>query len=645
VFEVDPREGELRRSGLRIKLQDQPLQVLIMLLERPGEMVTREELQCRLWPADTFVDFDHSLNSAIKKLREALGDRSENPRFIETLHRRGYRFIAPVETQNSAPPGSNVIPAGTSYSGATKAGTQVVSLVFGRRAKLLALAFVVAIALAVALRLSSVRERLRGRPSSPRIASLAILPLANLSGNPGQDYFAEGMTEALITDLGKISALRVISRTSVLQYQGTKKPLPEIARELNVDALIEGTVSRSGNHLRITANLLQASPEKHLWAESYESEVGDILTLQDQVAQAIAREIQVKLTPQEQKLLGTARPVNPKAHDDYLKGRYLCNKDTREAVDKAIQFFQQAIDEAPADPLAYAGLADCYVVLGFGGDVLAGDLSTKEIMAKARDAALKALQLDEDLAEAHTSLAEVELILDWNWSGAEREFKRAIELNPNYSPAHVWYAHYLVAMGRFDESIAEVRRSLELDPCSQFTMDFAEWAFYLARHFDLSVEQSRKSLELAPEFPWAHYDLGLVYERTGRTSEAIQEFMKTEELFGLSQDRLAQLRRVYHQSGEKDYWRKILAICQEGSKRPRKFARTTGYGHCDYMQNADVAAVQVRLGEFNAALESLERGYTNHETELIYLKVDPSWDDLRSDARFQDLIHRVGLPN
>ena len=645
IFELDIRAGELRKRGVKLRLQGQPLQVLAMLLKRAGDLVTREELRAEIWPAGTFVDFDHSLHNAIARIRETLGDSAETPRYVETLPRRGYRFIAPVEARAAEPPGSNVIPGGTSSSGPTPAGTQVVSRVYGRPTKAVALAFVVAIALLMALSLSRVRERLRGRPSPPHIESLAVLPLANLSGNPDQDYFADGMTEALITDLGKISALRVISRTSVLQYKGTKKPLPEIARELNVDALIEGTVSRSGNHLRITANLLHASPEKHLWAESYESEVGDILTLQGQVAQAVAREIQVKLTPQEQKLLGNARPVNPKAHDAYLKGRYLCNKDTREAVDKAIQFFQQAIDEAPTDPLAYAGLADCYVVLGFGGDVLAGDLSTKEIMAKARDAALKALQLDEDLAEAHTSLADVELILDWNWSGAEREFKRAIELNPNYSPAHVWYAHYLVAMGRFDESIAEARRALELDPFSQFTMDFAEWAFYLARHFDLSAEQSRKSLELTPEFAWAHYDLGLVYERTGRASEAIQEFMKTEELFGLSQDRLAELRRVYHQSGEKGYWRKILAICREGSKRPRKFARTTGYGHCDYMQNADVAAVQVRLGESNAALESLEKGYTNHETELIYLNVDPSWDDLRSDPRFQDLLRRVGLTN
>jgi len=644
VFEVDPEQSELLKSGLRIKLQDQPLQVLIMLLERPGETVTREELQRRLWSADTFVDFDHSLNSAIKKLREALGDRSESPRFIETLHRRGYRFIAPVETQNSADFGTTVPDSGTPSSGTIQADVRVAPRSYGRRARVLACAMIAAIALLVILSLSSVRERWLGRRSPPRIQSLAVLPLVNLSSDAVQDYFSDGMTEELTTDLGKISALRVISRTSALQYKGTKKSLTEIARELNVDAVVEGTVARSGSHLRITANLLQASPEKHLWAESYESEVGDILTVQGKVAQAVAREIQVKLTLEEQKLLGSARPVNPKAHDDYLKGRYLCNKETREGLDKAIQYFQQAIEEAPNDPLAYAGLADCHAHLGWAGDLFAGDLSPKDIMPKARGAALKALQLDEDLPEAHTSLANVELILDWNWSGAEREFRRAIELNPNYSPAHVWYAHYLVAMGRFDESVAEAKLSLDLDPLSHLTMDFAAWAFYLSRHYDLTIQQCRKSLELAPEFSWPHYHLGLAYERTERVSEAVQEFMKAEELFGMSQDRLAELQKAYRQSGEKGYWRKILAFSREASKHPRKFGSTSGYGLFDYMQNATVGGVQVRLGEFNAALESLERGYANHDAELIYLKVDPYWDDIRSDPRFQDLIRRVGIP-
>jgi tetratricopeptide (TPR) repeat protein len=380
-----------------------------------------------------------------------------------------------------------------------------------------------------------------------------------------------------------------------------------------------------------------------LWAESYESEVGNVLALQGQLAQAIAREIQVKLTPQEQKLLGSTRTVDPQAHDDYLKGRYLCGKETREGMDKAIKYFELAIEEAPSDPLGYAGLANCYVLLGWGGDVFAGDLSVIEIMPKARDAAQKALQLDENLAEAHTSLACVELILNWNWAGAEREFKRAIELNPSYSPAYAWYAHYLVAMGRFDESAAAAKRSLDLDPFSQFTMDFGEWAFYLGRHYDLAMEQSRKSFELAPEFPWSHYVLGLIYEWTGQHREAIEEYTKMQELFGLSQNRLTELRTAYRQSGEKGYWRKTLEFCQEASKGQRKFASTSGFGWCDYFRYQDVAAVQVRLGQFDAAFQSLEKAYTKHEAELIYLKVQPEWDGVRSDPRFQSLLRRIGL--
>jgi len=634
---------ELRKSGVRIKLHGQPFEVLAMLLERPGEAVPREQLRQKLWSTDTFVDFDAGVNTVINRLREALGDSAENPRFIETVPRHGYRFIAPVEAEGSEPPVANGIPTNPPSSGVVQAVAPVPTRIHGRRIKVLALGLAVVVALIALLSFSSVRERLLGRPSPPHIESLAVLPLANLSGDPGQDFFADGMTEALITDLGKISALRVISRTSVVQYKGTRKPLPEIARELNVDGLVEGTVSRSGNHLRITANLLQASPERHLWAESYEGDVGDVLALQGQVAQAIAREIQVKLTPEEQKLLGNARPVDPQAHDDYLRGRYFCDKDTREPVEKGIKYFELAIKEAPSDPLGYAGLANCYVLLSSGGDIFVGDLSAAEIMPKARDAASQALRLDENLAEAHTSLACVEMTLNWNWAGAEREFKRAIELNPSDSTARAWYAHYLAAVGRSDESVAEAKRALELDPFSVFTMDFSDWAFYLDRHYDLATEQSQKTSELAPEYPWSHYDLGQIYEWTGRHREAIEEYTKAQEIFGLSQNRLAELRTAYQQSGEKGYWRKTMEFCQDASKQRRKFATPSGYGFCDYVKDLYVALFHVRLGEHDAAFHLLDTACTKHETELIYLKVDPQWDSIRSDPRFQSLLRRVGL--
>jgi TolB-like protein/DNA-binding winged helix-turn-helix (wHTH) protein len=399
TFEADLSARELRKSGVRIKLHGQPFEVLALLLARPGEAVPREELQQRLWPTDTFVDFDHGVNTAINRLREALGDSAENPRFIETVPRRGYRFIAPVESQVSAPSGSSVIPAGTSSSGTTLPATQVVSRAHGRRAKVFASAAVIAVALLVGLSLSKVRERLLGLHNPPRIQSLAVLPLVNLSSDSDQDYFADGMTEALTTDLGKISALRVISRTSAMQYKSTKKPLREIARELNVDALVEGTVARSGSHLRITANLVQASPEKHLWAESFESEVGDALAVQGEIAQAVARQIQVRLTQKEQNLLAAARTVNPEAQDLYLRGLYIFSTgETAESSEKAIRFFQQAIQKDPNYAAAYTGLARVYA------EWIPGKSGPRDLMPKAKEFALKALSLDNTLADAHSML-------------------------------------------------------------------------------------------------------------------------------------------------------------------------------------------------------------------------------------------------
>jgi len=644
-FEVDPRAGELRRGGIKLKLSGQPFNVLVALLEKPGQLLTREELHDKLWSQDTFVDFEHGLNKAVNRVREVLGDVADNPRFVETLPRRGYRFIAPIEGGATPQPVTPSIPAKATSPEAVQMVSPLVARFQEKRLKILALGMVVVVALLVAFSLTGVREHLFAHPGATHIGSVAVLPLVNLSGDAEQDFFADGMTEDLITDLGKIGALRVISRTSVVQYKGTKKPLPEIARELQVDAIVEGTVTRSGNHLKITASLLQASPETHLWADSYESEAGDILTLQGEVAQAIAHEIQVKLTPEEQKLLGSARQVDPQAHDDYLRGRYFCDRDTRGALEKGIKYFELAIKEAPSDPLGYAGLASCYVLLAWGGgDIFFGDLSEAQILTKAKDAALQALRGDENLAEAHTSLANIEMVLDWNWAGAEREFKRAIELNPSYSPAHVYYAHFLAATGRSNESVTEAKRSLQVDPFSFFTMDFTDWAFYLDRQYDLATKQSQKTWELAgSEMQWSHYDLGQIYDATGRHREAIEEYIKAQEVFGMSPTRLRELRTAYHQYGEKGYWRKNLEFCREASKEQRKFATVSGYGFCDYVKDLYVASFHFRLGDLDAGFQSLESATTKHETELIYLNVDPQWDSVRSDPRFQTLLRRIGL--
>ena len=642
TFEVDLQTRELRKSGLKLKLQGQPFEVLVMLLERPGELVGREQLRERLWPTDTFVDFDHGVNTAINRLREALGDSADNPRFIETLPRRGYRFIAPVElspraAQPALPvsvPIAETPPPAAEETGGTPRKWKHFAWI---------LAVVAFLGLLLVASVSDFRHRLFGETPRTPIQSIAVLPLVNLSNDANQDYFADGMTEALTTDLGKISALRVISRTSVMQYKGTKKSLPEIARELQVDALVEGTVSRSANHMRITANLVQASPEKHLWAETYENEVGDVLTVETQVAQAVAREIQVKMTPAEQKLLRSSRPVNPEAHDDYLRGRYLCDQDTREGLDKGVPYFQRAIQKAPDDPLGYAGLAECYSLLAYGGDLFTNDLTSNSFLLKARDAALEALQLDPNVAEAYTSLGKVRMVLEWDWAGAEAEFKRAIELNPSYAAAHMWYAHYLVAVGRSDEAVVEAKRSLELDPFSQFMRDYAEWACYLARRYDLAIQLSRKSVELTPQSPWAHVDLAQAYEGTGQTDEAIQEYLLAEASFGMSQERLAELRKSYQKSGAKGFWRKFLELCEQGIQQPRKSANPSGFGYCDYMHHVDAAIIAVRLGNYDAAFAYLERAFTDRNAYLLYLNADQHWDPIRPDPRFRDLVGRMGL--
>src|SRR5438876_7060283 len=396
IFEVDLRSGELRKRGVKVKLQEQPLQILGILLEKPGEVVTREELRQRIWPADTFVDFDHGLNNAIRRLREALGDSAETPRYIETLSRRGYRFI------------SNF---GAATSGACP----------------------------------------------PR--SLAVLPLENLSRDPEQEYFAEGLTEALITTLAKIGELRVISRTSAMQYKGVHKPLREIAQELDVDAIVEGTVLRVGRRVRITAQLIDAPKETHLWAESYERDLRDVLTLQAEVAHAIARQIQIKLTPQEQAHFADVHPVNPEAYEAHLKGRYHWNRRGGESLPKAVQYFQQAIAKDPTYAAAYSGLADCLSVLGYWGLV-----PPDEGCGKAKGLADKALEMDHSLAEAHASLAFATMFYDFDFVTAEREFERSIELNPRSGMAHQWFGLSLGYMGRYEEGFTEVKRAVRLDP-------------------------------------------------------------------------------------------------------------------------------------------------------------------------------------
>jgi TolB-like protein/DNA-binding winged helix-turn-helix (wHTH) protein len=626
AFEFDPRTGELRDDHRLTVLQQQPAAMLLALLERPGDLITREELVQRLWPTGTFVDFDRSLNKAVNKLREALQDSAENPRFIETLPRRGYRFVAPVETRNSEAPESTEVHSGGSSSEVIPAGTQVVSPAYGTRAKILASALVVAIGLLVTLSLSRVRERLPGRRSPPRIQSLVVLPLVNLSGDAGQDFFADGMTEELTTDLGKISALRVISRTSAMRYKGSKQPLGEIARDLNVDAVLEGTVARSGSHLRITANLVQASPEKHLWADSYQSDVGDALTVQGEIAQAVAREIQVKLTQQEQHILAVARPVNPEAQDLYLKGCFtMIGMESAKSSEKAIKYFQQAIEKDPNYAAAYAELALLYAnwIPGMAR-------GPRDLMPRAKEFALKALSLDNSLAAAHSQLGMIELLYDWDWPAAEEEYNRTIALNPNFVWVHEWHSRGLVAQGRTEEAIAEAKQMIARSP-SVLDWDYPIWDFILARRYELARERAQELLEVAPNWVWGHFEMAQVYEQQGQSEKAAEQFLRTDELFGTDPKKVAQLKEAMAKSGARGYWRRKLENYRESAKS-------------NYVPPVMVAEACVRVGDKECAFEWLERGFQQRDDLMIILKVEPVLDSLHSDPRFHDLVRRVGIP-
>jgi TolB-like protein/DNA-binding winged helix-turn-helix (wHTH) protein/Flp pilus assembly protein TadD len=610
AFKADLAAAQLYKHGHRIKLQQQPFQVLAMFLERPGEVVTRDELQKRLWPADTFVDFDHGVNIAINKLREALGDSAEEPRFIETLPRLGYRFISPIE-QGHSPPDN----APTEVARPARRLSHTLAA---------ALAGTIVLAAVIGLNLGGWRERVRGR-ATPRIESLAVLPFANLSGDPEQEYFADGMTEALINDLAKISALKVISRTSAMQFKQTSKRLPQIAWELGVDAVMEGSVQREGDQVRISIQLIDAATDKHLWADQYQRDYRSILALQSEVARAIAQHIEITLTAQEQVRLGGARMVDPGAHEAYLKGRYYSNKRTAKELKKSLEYFQQAIEKDPSYAPAYSGMADAYALLGYRGD-----LSSKEALSRAKAAALKAVELDETLAEAHASLAFIAETHEWDWSFAEREYKRALDLNPGYAAAHNWYAGYLMYLGRFDEGIAEAKRARELDPLSLAINNALGGRLLLAGRDKEAVEQIQKTLEMDPNFAPAHNRLGWAHLRSGKYEQAVAEFQQARALSESDPDFLVDLGYAYAVAGKRDEAQKILGELKR--KRKRGFVSSSAF-----------AIVYGALGEKDAAFAWLEKAYEERDPQLTYLKVGPRFDPLRHDPRFKDVLRRIGL--
>lgn len=543
-----------------------------MLVTRAGRLVSREEIQKEIWGGQTFVDFEQGLNFCIRHIRSALGDTAGTPRYIETLPRRGYRFIAQVD-------GS------------------------------------------VALR----PEQWRNIETTIKKVRLAVLPFENLSSDPKHDYFADGMTDALITELAQISGLRVISRTSVMRFKGTRKPLPEIAHELNVEAAVEGSVLPAGDRVRVTAQLIEVSSDRYVWAESYERDLQEILALQRKLARAIARGIRVRLTPQEHARLANARILSPEVYQAYLKGRYHWNRRTEEALKKAVSCFEHAIALDASYAPAYAGLADSYGLLAYYSH-----LSPDEAFPRAKAAIQHALEIDDGAAEAHTSLGYITQMYEWNWSEAEREFKRAVELNPSYATGHHWHATYRMMVGQFGEAIEEIRRAQELDPLSLIINTTVGSILYCARQYDGTIEQCRKTIELDDNFPAPHSYLGRAYLKQSRPDEAIAEFQKALQLSGRSPRFIEELAYAHGVAGNRQKASELLNELNALSERR-------------YVSPYYLSLVHLGMGDTGKAFDYLGQAIKGRSAELVWMKVDPRLDPLRKDARFTEMLHQIGL--
>lgn len=602
AFEADLRAGELRKRGVKIKLQDQPFQVLALLLKHPGEVVTREELRRALWPEDTFVDFDKSLSTAVNRLREALGDEAENPRFVDTLPRRGYRFIAPVQAPKAL---------------AARRAVWILALA--------ALGVAVIVAVLATSNVSGWGTRLLRGTSVPPIQSLAVLPLQNLSGQPDQEYFADGMTDALITELARINALRVVSRTSVMRYKGTKKPLREIVRELQVDAIVEGSVVRSRDRVRVAAHLIYAPADRQLWAESYERDLRDILALQKEIAASVASQVRAKLTPQEQARLKTARAVNPDAYEAYLLGSFHWGKLNEQGLKKSTEYFQKAIEIDPGYAPAYYGMAAAFAVLG-----QQEILPPRVAYPQAKTAALKALELDDNLAEAHTVLGWISRNYDWDWPRAEREFQRAIELDPRSAATHHGYAAYFEALGRSEEALNEQKLAQQLDPLSPFYNGQLALGLMNAERYEEAVEQAKKTLELDTTNSRAYYTLGVVHAHQGKYDLAIGELRKSADLSGGRFDVVAKLGETYVRAGRRAEARKILAEWEKQSAHRN-------------VSSLGFATVYASLGEKEKAFAWLGKAYQERSPFLLSIRWNSAFDSLRADPRFAELLRRIGL--
>jgi len=616
TFVLHVETGELYKNGLRVKLQGQPIQILNLLLEKPGKLISREELQAKLWPEDTFVEFDQALNKAMNRLRAALGDEADNPRFIETLSRRGYRFLVSVEIVSSV---------GTKVETTFPAGMQDQPSAIRTRKLWIIPAAVLGVVL-VAGGIYQWGSWKSARTNFPQIHSLAVLPLDNLSGDTNQEYFADGMTDELITDLAKIGSIRVISRTSIMHYKRARRPLSEIARELNVDAVVEGTVVRSGGRVRISAQLIDARTDQHLWANSYERDIRDVVSLQSELARTIAAQISTQLTGHDAPAPARLRQVDPDAQDAYLKGRYYLNQATPTALIMSLGYFQEAIRRDPNYALGYAGLADAYI-----GSMEIGN-PTKDALALAKPAAETALRLDDTLAESHTSLAFVKGIYEYDWRGSEAEFKRAIQLNPGYALAHHYYSEScLIPLGRHEEAIAEAKKSISLDPLSPVMNRNLALAFLFARQYDRALTQFQKTLALDSGYVSPHWLLMNLYEERKMYPQAVDELLKIAALTHSDSEFATSIGQAYTATGPEGYWQKRSELLELYSKG--------GYRY--YTERAIVYAGR---GDKDRALQSLEKGIAEREMRAVMANADLAFDSLRSDSRFQKLMRRMNFP-
>ncbi len=613
-YQLDPDGFELRRAGHRLRLERKPMELLILLAEKQGQLVKREEIIEKIWGKDFFFDAENGINNAVRKIRSALNDDPEQPRFVETSVGKGYRFIAPVERMlepPSAPPVSTGAPSERSKS------------VLWRRASVPAVAVAGLIAAAFIFNVAGVRSRVFARSASP-IRSIVVLPLENLSADPNQEYFVDGMTDALITALAQVSSLRVISRTSAMHYKGSHQTLPTIARELNVDAVVEGTVMRSGDRVRITAQLLDARTDRHLWARAYDREVSEIMSLQQDVADNIFQEIQAKLTPEENLRASRKRQVDPEAYDDYLRGLYFWHKFTAAGMTRAAEYFEKSVQKDPSYALGYAWLANAYGMLAeFVGP-------PSDFMPKSKEATEKAVQLDDNLAEAHDSLANIKYYYDRDWAGADREFQRALQLNPGNALIHGGYARYLDAMGRFEEASRQHEITRELDPLILIGFYIRGDHFLFLRQYDKAIAEFRAALDLDHNFFIAHKGLAKAYKSKGMEKESISEWEQVDVLEGES-DQAEATKIAYARGGYKGVLKAWLKAVEH--------QRAAG-GYIDYSKEA---SIQAQLGNKDLALQALEKAFAEGE-DMTFLNVEPEWDPIRSDPRFQDILRRVGLP-